>query len=91
MCEVVLDFGDDVEMQALFKRQQKWQVPFFTGSAICLTCAIVWLWVTKPHEFEYVMLLAFAVDLLAVFAFYQVKTMSYASWMKTMPQRAAAE
>ena len=91
MCEVVLDFGNDVEMRALFKRQGKWQVPFFTVTAICLTSIVAWLWVTKPDEFEYIMLLVLAADLLAVFAVIQAKTMSYADWMKTMPQRAAAE
>jgi len=87
MCDVVMDFGDDVEMRALFENQRIWHVRAFTMAAVFLTSTAIWLNLTKVVDLEAVLVLVIAADLLAILAVIQAKTITYADWMKTMPQR----
>ena len=82
-----MDFGEDVEMRALFENQRIWHVRAFTMAAVFLTSTAIWLNLTKVVDLEAVLVLVIAADLLAILAVIQAKTITYADWMKTMPQR----
>jgi hypothetical protein len=89
MCDVVLDFGNEREMRAIYQRQRRSLIPFLLTAGIFFGIMAIVLnyvrWEGKPLNHDAVIL--FAGGSLVFFSgavWHSVST--YESWMKGMPQ-----
>ena len=89
MCEVVLDFGNEIEMRALYQRQRRSMIPFLLTAGVFFGIMAIVLnylrWEGRPPKDDAAVLCAGGcLVFLAGAVWHSLST--YESWMKGMPQ-----
>jgi hypothetical protein len=90
MCEMMVDLGNEKEMQALYKRQRRWLLPTLWSWAILFNVTAIVISIPRwsgGHPNENMDVLCAGLSMLfAITAIQQWRT-PFEDWIKTMPRQ----
>lgn len=88
MCETVIDFGNVIEMRALYTRQQRQLIPILRASALLfatVSFVLSWpRWMSTPDK--NLDLLCAAASIILCFGAEYESRITFQQWMEKMPK-----
>ena len=90
MCEVVLDFGNEIEMRALYKRQRHSIIPALSAAALIFNILAIFFgmprWTGGEIPADNIDLLCSGMSIILSGAAIRESLIKYEDWIKKFPQ-----